>query len=240
MIRNSNGTVTLTVPLADLTNAITWTSPAASTDERLDSICFTYGPAAKHAAHYTPSGARKPFTGYALSLAATDRYRLHWSTTTVPDGPTETDALAGSFCVKAKALVAAAKSWPKPPRGEAPGIRFVRITFTPDLADEVRLEAMVGDQVIALNVLPSEASTFPKYESLVPKMSNDTGPSIAAFAPAFLMDLAKASKALFKDSCLVFHFQEDATAKKAALVFPNNFSEQAACSAILMPVKVNR
>ena len=242
--RNADDTISVTVPASDFTQALTWVTPAASRDGGPLAVTnLAYGPGAGHAAHYLPrkEWARKPADDYSLSLAATDRYRLHWPTMAVPAAEDVAGvtprwvAPAGSFNLDTKELVAAAKAWPKTPRG----LYLIRVTFTEAGVGDVRLEVLAGDQVIVSQILRIADVNFPKYASLVPTPVEGSCPSSVAWNPIFLADMAKATKAL-KVSSLAFRLPsgDDGQVKKAALVVPNEDPEATiAHSAILMPVK---
>ena len=256
VVLNEDQSVSITVPSTNLTQAITWVAPAASKDSDrggFSGINITYGPAEEHVPHYDPTKQwqRKPVSGYALTLAATDRYRLHWSTLVVPtveDRPSQGqwDTPSGSLTLPAKELAAISKTWPKPTRATGGMPYRVRITFTPGQPQSaIRLEVLepVAEQVISSQSLREpETNSFPKYTTLVPVPDNSHSSADVAFNPEFLADMAAAANKL-KVSGMAFHLpaaqdKGREQVRRACLVTLNDPEASVSHSAILMPVKL--
>lgn len=256
VVLNEDQTVSITVPSTSLTQAITWVAPAAAKDSdrsNLTGINITYGPAEEHVPHYDPAQQwqRKPASGYALTLAATDRYRLHWSTLVVPTveelSRGQWDTPSGSLTLPAKELAAVAKTWPKPTRATGGMPHRVRITFTPgQVAGDVRLEVLdpnaehaTASQTIQLD---TDRTAFPKYKTLVPVPDNSHSPADVVLNPDFLAGMASAAKAL-KVSGMAFHLpaatdKDREQVKRACLITLNDPESVVSHSAILMPIKL--
>lgn len=254
--RNDDGTTSITVPAPDLARAIAWVAPAAAKDSARNTsyyigINLTFGHADYHAPHFEPAkGWKSKLIGdYAISVAATDRYRLHWATVNVPAIEDTTVGVeyaipSGSITLPAKELATVAKTWPKPSRATIMPNR-IRITFIEDdsLAP-VRFDVLepAADIVVASQTIrPDSQQTFPKYARLVPAVDNTTSAASVAWDPAFMADLASTAKTL-KLGTLAFHLpaaegKNVEQVQRACLIVPNDDSTTVSYAAILMPVK---
>lgn len=231
-------TVSATVPLVHLQDALTWVAPCAATGrvpENLRSIEVRIAEAGSHAPHYGKDWGHVTAEGRAVSLAATDRYRLGWCTilTTGDDDSATGDA---TFLLDAKALAAAVKSLPKSKRGMPENT--VRFTFDQD-TQLVTLDALeYGTDLVSSVKFQTVPGSFPKYQALIPDVTlPDYTAEVFHVNAAFVADFAKAAVKVHPEGTLrIAPRAEKACAVATAWV--DDYAPR--FSAILMPVRTPR
>lgn len=233
-------TVTATVPLVQLQDALTWVAPCCAATARepeiLRSIEVHIAEAESHPQHYGKGWKHVTAEGRAVSFAATDRYRLGWSTILTTGDDEYSDKGSATFLIEAKALAAAVKSFPKSKRGMPENT--VRFTFDQDM-QLVTLDVLeYGTDLVSSVKFQTVLGSFPKYQALIPDV---TLPDYTAEAfrvnAAFLADFAKAAVKVHPEGTL----RIAPRAEKACAVA----TEWVDCytprfSAILMPIRVAR
>lgn len=233
------GTVTATVSLVHLQDALTWVAPCASTDRGLKNLCsieVRIAEAGSHAPHYGKGWGHVTAEGRAVSFAATDRYRLGWSTILTTGDDESSNKGSATFLIDAKALAVAVKSFPKSKRGMPENT--VRFTFDQD-TQLVTLDVLeYGTDLVSSVKFQTVLKSFPKYDSLVPDV---TLPDYTAEAfhvnAAFLADFAKAAVKVHQEGTL----RIAPRAEKACAVATQWVDDYAPrFSAILMPIRVAR
>lgn len=231
-------TVSATVPLVHLQDALTWVAPCAATGrvpECLRSIEVRIAEAGSHVPHYGKGWEHVTGAGRAVSFAATDRYRLAWSTIlTTGDGDSATgDA---TFMLDAKALAAAVKSLPKSKRGMPENT--VRFTFDQD-TQLVTLDALeYGTDLVSSVKFQTVPGSFPKYQALIPDVTlPDYTAEVFHVNAAFVADFAKAAVKVHGSGTMrIAPRAEKACAVATAWV--DDYAPR--FSAILMPVRTPR
>lgn len=238
--------VQFTFNAADLQAAIDWVGHAASRDDTLPTLTavqFRYGPATEHPGHYRsgfPLERQYP-TGYAVTLATTDRYRLAYATTLLADTDTVTEQPpAGTFLIPAKDLIAAAKAWPKAKaRQTAP----VTVTIT---ATEQMIDITAHDPATLASATTSVRTVlgdFPKYDRLLPSTDPERhGTAAIAVTPAYLQGFTAAATKVTKTLTGIPPIQLGFTAPKKpiAITVDAGFDSRVQFSGLLMPVRTDR
>jgi hypothetical protein len=240
-------TATVALPLVDLLDALAWVTPAsASTNDRNNAFAgvhFTYGPGTEHAPHWNSQWVKVPTERYAVTLAATDRYRLAYSTIEVPtvEGAPEPSA-SGMFVLDTKELLNAAKVWGKPRKGmPSPLARLVHDVEANTVA--LSLVDPITDQASSTNVLQvSELPTtnWPKYQRLLPDVDATQPMALVNVNAAFLADFAKSAVKVNRNGSEVVSLAPY-HAEKAIPVRPYwNADATVHHSAILMTIRLDR
>jgi hypothetical protein len=245
-ITTTQQTATVALPLVDLLDALTWVTPAsASTKDRNNAFAgvhFTYGPGAEHAPHWNAQWVKEPTERYAVTLAATDRYRLAYSTIEVPtvEGA-PAPSVSGTFVLDTKELLTAAKVWGRPRRGmPSPLVRIVHDVEANTVA--LSLVDPITDQASSTNVLPVSESTsnWPTYRALLPDVDASKPMALVNINAAFLADFAKSATKVNRNGSEVLSLAPY-HAEKAIPVRPYWDADATVHhSAILMPIRLNR
>lgn len=237
-------TVSATVPLVHLQDALTWVAPCAATSqgsEYLRSIEVRIAEAGSHAPHYGKDWGHVTAEGRAVSFAATDRYRLGWATLqALSEGEHESgDTGEATFLIDAKALAAAVKSLPKSKRGMP--VNTVRFTFDAPL-HTVTLDVFDRGVTVGSVMLPTvdtqDATSFPKYELLVPDVTlPDYTAEVFHVNAAFVADFAKAAVKVHGSGTMRIA-PRSSKACAVATAWVDDYAPR--FSAILMPVRTSR
>ena len=238
-------TVSATVPLVHLQDALTWVAPCAATGRRpalepecLRSIEVRIAEAGSHAPHFGKDWGHVTAEGRAVSFAATDRYRLGWATLqALSEGEHESgDTGEATFLIDAKALAAAVKSLPKSKRGMP--VNTVRFTFDQD-TQLVTLDVFeYGTDLVSSVKFQTVPESFPKYQALIPDV---TLPDYTAEAfhvnAAFVADFAKAAVKMHAEGTMRIA-PRSSKACAVATAWVDDYVPR--FSAILMPVRTPR
>lgn len=228
-----------------LLGAFEWAAHAAGKDDRLPTLTkvhFRFGPADVHPDHYAEDFTAERQPTHALTVAATDQYRMAWASVPLwTERDTEPPAVAPfTMLVSAAELLAVARTW----RNRAP--RNVLILPDPTLGqvEFVLLDGYRSDQegFIRGATLPMVANTdddnrrFPKYHHLV--NADGVDPDAKAYAhrvtSTYLRQMLTASAKLPGGGWSWVDFVNDREHK------PLRFratSETVAASGLLMPVR---
>lgn len=238
VVTDDGNTATVTVLLSTITDALNWTIPAAAKDHALEAITgiqFTVGVPASHPGHYDLGWNRVLPTATALTLAATDRHRLHWATVPVAEAAGTPDPTVGfQFIVGAADLASAMKSWPKVPARGVP--LMATATFSFDRAcSRVDIRANYL-HVTATASYRTVEGTFPNVGPLVPWAWSDCAAEGIGLSATYLGSLtAAALKSGSKSSPLRFRLNGPA---KPLAVSASTTEDLVQRSALLMPVRL--
>lgn len=187
---------TVAVPLFELRRALEWVIPSASSpaDRSPYSVVhFLFGAPEQHTPHYDKRWDLVPATSYALSVAATDRYRLSYATISGAQVKDTNDLTSidagGTFVVPLKELKAAMKAWPKPKGSH----EDVLIAFRNE-GTQVTVTVTENGQLAQQTFLPTEDMSFPKYKGLIPPVpENRTEAPYFTLNAHFLQQMAAAA-----------------------------------------------
>lgn len=240
------GLTTVSVPLSQFQDALAWVAPCAATGSGFGNVAWMHAVEVRianggsHAPHYGKQWEHVSTAGRAVSFAATDRYRLGWATLQASsEGEHESgDTGEATFLIDAKALVTAARSLPKAKRGS---VFTVRVTFDAQL-HTATLDVFDRGVTVGSVMLPTvdthDATSFPKYESLVPDV---TLPDYTAEAfhvnAAFVADFAKAAVKVHKSGTMRIA-PRSSKACAVATAWVDDHAPR--FSAILMPIRMPR
>lgn len=178
-VETGTGVTTATMFGGDFAGAVQWAATAAGTDRTLpilQAVNVSFG----DTPHHYDSDHSARVAPYGVSFAATDRYRLTWSTAVVDAGPGEGPA-PFSVNVPAKELLAVAKAVPRPGRGMPASA--VTVTVTVDVEhtfESVRFDVLQLGQLVASFTIRQAEGSFPSFRNLIPTFDRDTAPPIGA------------------------------------------------------------
>lgn len=219
-----------------LSRAVGWVqSAAAGAGDRavhLTGVRLIVGPSVRHPRVYSPGWGRVPVSaGYAVTVAATDRYRLAVATIELPevDGGLAPDV---AVTVPRAELVAAVKSW-----GRQPAFATVTVGVEQDRAASlVRVETAVP--VMTSVTMRSVEGSFPDVGRLLPEFDGvEHGPVQLGFNAAFLQDFAAAARKVDRDATLLL---AGSCPDKAFGVQVHAPGSPLYCYGLLMPVRPGR
>lgn len=187
-----NTTTTVTVTLDSLRDALEWVTPSMSKDApALKGMHVRVG-GDGHAPHYGYGFEHMPSRAGSVSFAATDRYRLAYSTLKA-DSVSDEGVCVWLPVAEVKAIGAAVKSW-----GKRVGY-MVRVTVDDLYRVTLELVPSFASTAEATLVQHGEApDTFPRYASLIPTTpvkgaADDEGVFGFALNGGYLSDFGKAA-----------------------------------------------
>ena len=225
---------TATVNTSAFRSALEWVAPAFEKDRTLPALSSIYlriGPSDAHPGTYRADWSRRMPKGAAITLAATDRYRLHWATV---DIDVSEDVPRFDFMVPGAELLTAAKSWPKRTRGFAADLEQLAIDVPAD-ALAATFTARFLD-VTASSSLRLTDGTFPRFDSLMPWDFEGDADPVGHYSPTYLAQMATAAAKVGTPKAAI-HMRLRGV-KPAAFAATTADDNVAHYSAILMPIRV--
>jgi DNA polymerase III sliding clamp (beta) subunit (PCNA family) len=192
--------------------------------------------AGSHAPHYGKDWGHVTVEGRAVSFAATDRYRLAWSTILTTGDDESSNEGSATFLIDAKALAAAVKSLPKSKRGMPENT--VRFTFDQD-TQLVTLDVFeYGTDLVSSVKFQTVPGSFPKYQALIPDVTlPDYTAEVFHVNAAFVADFAKAAVKVHGSGTMRIA-PRSSKACAVATAWVDDYAPR--FSAILMPVRTSR
>jgi hypothetical protein len=229
--------IAVTIPQHTLAQMVAMVGHAASTEDwghgALRTIRFTIGDAYDHVPHYEHrTFTKRSMAGTAISMAATDRYRLAWATAgcTAP-APMESQV---EFLLSATALRKMVAAMPKPVRRKPSDKHVPLVTLT--VGDTfVRFAVGDGDYVQETTLAKAgDASGFPKLDRVVKFGRESDNPDHFALNPAYAAEMFMAFNK-------VRRWKEPIAVSSSGDNLPVRFSMpnegEVMASGMLMPVK---
>lgn len=234
---------TVAVPLHEIRRALEWVIPSASTDSSNPSfsvVNFIFGEPAQHTPHYDRDWIKVPAKSYALSVAATDRYRLSYATISGAQVTDTTDLTSidagGSFSVPVKELKAAMKAWPKP---TSIGSTDVMVAFKVE-SSQVTVSVTDHGQLTTQAVLPTiNDRPFPRYKDLIPDVPRGRSEAVFFTLNSSFVQQMGAAAAKVNDRSAGISFAPSHPNKAIPVRTHWDADSLSHFSAIIMPIREN-